>query len=562
MNNPLWSVAALTILWVMAISNTISVHACSQSCNNFSPNNCLNQISSFSNTGFSTSGLSDQITPQCGSGQSGLNDRVFQFSVTTSGLYTVNTFNIGSSDSVLQINGCDGSFIGCNDDKTNNDFSSFLQVPLDSGTQYVAVVQKYDSNTNSLSFGLSIAPVCTCSSFTPNACLGTVGANGLTATGFNTGNATRSQIKMTCGSTQSGLNDFIFQFQVATSGTYVILTDKIGSGDPTMSLMDCNGGSVLACNDDRAPGDKRSEIVVALTAGSTYVGAVSRAFSNISDVAFDVSIKLATLSPTTAPTTASPTSAAPTTQPSFAPTESPVVTQEPTLSPSAPNTTVNGGAPSDTPNGDNLASNQFIFIGSGVGGGVALFALGLLVHRRRVRRRQSLDQERWTTDEESKLRETYRNTHDFDVLCGTFPHKSRESVALKLKTLMADKANPSTLDRKNAAMLLAPSAEEKYVFVKDTPPTPAPAPPEATLPPQRSAKITSPITRVSDTVSRISYSFAQTVTTTVRKAIAPPPGLGHDVHLTASNPLYITVPLPPPPPPSPPSNLFGAPLDV
>jgi hypothetical protein len=113
------------LLMVLAILFGICCHGCTNQCNQFFPNKCLNTITgavgSRSTFGpFSTANVNNVKTLQCGSGSPFLNDFVSQFSVSINGVYDISTFNLSQGgDTTLQINKCNGDFVQCNDDIDN-----------------------------------------------------------------------------------------------------------------------------------------------------------------------------------------------------------------------------------------------------------------------------------------------------------------------------------------------------------------------------------------------------------------------------------------------------------
>jgi hypothetical protein len=491
-----------------------SLAGCSQgACSSYSnPNSCFGTIStsSVTQTGLNTNLATGVFSMTCGSKQSGLKDFLSQFQVQTNGIYNIQTSNIGSGDPVLQVNTCSGQVVDCNDDLSGSTRNSQLQLALVPGVQYVAAVSKYDSGSSEVVYDLTISPICTCSSFLPSQCFGSnafTDQTGLTLAG------TSDQITQTCGSGETGLKDFAAHFQVPTSGTYNVFTDNIGNSDTTMSIYTCSG-TLVGCNDDVVLNSVyRSSITTSLTAGTDYVAIVSKYDSTTSDPTFDLVIqavtsaptpptlqptKLPTLLPTKLPTapptfapslppiipSVSPTlppTRVPTTQPTsksptLTPTNQPTtLTLSPTLEPTstATNQTEPGGeqrtgAPTTStgfPDGfvPSNGASDIIAIGGSVGGGVAILALGVLLHRRSVRRRESLEKERWAIEEERKLREIYTTTHDFELLCQTFPLKSRESVARKLRELLA--IDPKSTEA--VTTFIAPH-KDSYAFVHES----------------------------------------------------------------------------------------------
>jgi len=391
----------------------------------------------------------------------------------------------------------------------------------------------------------------------PNACFGSVTpATGLNQTRLTTSTAT-DQVTMPCGSGETGLKDFLFNFQVAVGGLYSITTANIGSSDTTLTLYTCSG-TVLACNDDIVFNvELNSQVVISLSAGVQYLGAVSKYDSSTSEPTFDLVIAALSSSPSfspsrspTATVTKTPTtipSASPTTvRPSTTPSVQASLNQAPSSNPTQFGATLSSNVPTKTTttitttttpttNGagrfPNLAQNNSVIVGGSVGGGALLLALGLVFRRRSIRIRQ---RERWSEAEEARLRQTYERTRDFDVICQQFPDKSRESVASKMKKL----AELGTL---GAAMLHAPHNESYAILKANSNPS--------VLREKVSNKLSSSFQRLG-TMTTTSTSSLVNNFSPGKRVVLPPPGLGGvSPNLHSLNPLF-EIPPPPPPPPA------------
>jgi hypothetical protein len=79
-------------------------------------------------------------------------------------------------------------------------------------------------------------------------------------------------------------------------------------------------------------------------------------------------------------------------------------------------------------------------VGGGVGatfGAAAMFGLGFVGYRRRQRRSgEAGSSSNWTEADIARFREAYQKNHDFEVLCQAFPDKTRESVAVRARSMM------------------------------------------------------------------------------------------------------------------------------
>jgi len=74
----------------------------------------------------------------------------------------------------------------------------------------------------------------------------------------------------------------------------------------------------------------------------------------------------------------------------------------------------------------------------GLGGGVGAVVLaGMIFARyRRNARHERILGEKWTIEEENRLKLAFQRTHDFEELCKVVPGRSRESVAARTKHLL------------------------------------------------------------------------------------------------------------------------------
>jgi hypothetical protein len=268
----------------------------------------------FAGTGYNTgqgSISSEGLT--CGSQQPGLQTHLFQFEVNMPGLYIIQTLNIGDGDPTMQVATCSGEIVGCNDEADNTTHNARLELALQPGISYIASVTKYDSYEDEVNFDLQIIPQCVSTTLTPSQCFGTKGEPDLVVSDLDLKGA-KEQLVLPCGSKMSGLDDFVFRFQVETDGVFSISTNNIGDSDTTMAIYD-EFNELLGCNDDvgvpanlqasrasLANDDEqsltaivlagvRSEVVVRLNASVQYVGVVSKFDKNTADLKFDVVIK-------------------------------------------------------------------------------------------------------------------------------------------------------------------------------------------------------------------------------------------------------------------------------
>lgn len=253
----------------------------------------------------------------CGSQQPGLQTHLLQFAVEYPGLYAIQTANIGEGDPTMQVMTCTGEIVGCNDEADETTHNSRLKLSLEPGVQYVAMINKYDSYENEVDFDLHITPECVSTSLSPSLCFGIKQEADLVTANL-TLDGTTDQLVLPCGSQEIGLDDFVFPFEVASSGVYTISTENIGDSDTTLAIYD-EQIHLLGCNDDvglpdnlRAPqgpmnaadeqrlfaillASVRSEVALRLNASTKYIGVVSKFNKHTLDLKFDVVIKPGTL---------------------------------------------------------------------------------------------------------------------------------------------------------------------------------------------------------------------------------------------------------------------------
>lgn len=76
-------------------------------------------------------------------------------------------------------------------------------------------------------------------------------------------------------------------------------------------------------------------------------------------------------------------------------------------------------------------------IAGAVGGGIFGVLVTYCCYKRQKKKHEKLQQElsKWTENEIRALHEKYLTTHDFDELCAAVPHRTRESVAFRTKSI-------------------------------------------------------------------------------------------------------------------------------
>ena len=142
-------------------------------------------------------------------------------------------------------------------------------------------MSKGSSSEAEVTFSLKFTTLCICKVHTPEICLGTIGAAGaLVSGGLSTAQAF-PKFALACGSEQSGLNDFIFNFQVAQSGIYRFSTINVTGSNTTLQINDCNG-NFFACNVGDI--DVGTTLQVYLPSDTNLFGTVSKFNSNSSEV--------------------------------------------------------------------------------------------------------------------------------------------------------------------------------------------------------------------------------------------------------------------------------------
>jgi hypothetical protein len=93
------------------------------------------------------------------------------------------------------------------------------------------------------------------------------------------------------------------------------------------------------------------------------------------------------------------------------------------------------------PSGGDVLTSNIAIIGGGVAlGAVAILGMAFAEYRRRKRHLTALAKGvgNWTHAEIWRFRLVFRDNHDFDALCEAFPNKSRESIAILAKSILAE----------------------------------------------------------------------------------------------------------------------------
>jgi hypothetical protein len=158
-----------------------------------------------------------------------------------------------------------------------------VRTSLQQGTEYVALVSKGHSNQNEVSFSLKFQAICTCQKHTPETCFGTIGPNFRVDGGLRTADAF-SKFALSCGSTQSNLNDFIFNFQVAQSGVYRISLINVKNGNSSLQINDCDNNQFFDCQAGNSQEVGGSVVETFLPSGHNLYGTVSKFDQNSNEV--------------------------------------------------------------------------------------------------------------------------------------------------------------------------------------------------------------------------------------------------------------------------------------
>jgi hypothetical protein len=103
----------------------------------------------------------------------------------------------------------------------------------------------------------------------------------------------------------------------------------------------------------------------------------------------------------------------------------------------AANTVAPSSSPTVPGDGQQIDLNIAI-IGGAAGGAAGLGALVGILGYRHLKRRASRTAD-WTEVDIARFRVAYHKNHDFEALCEAFPQYSRESVAMRAKSLMDKK---------------------------------------------------------------------------------------------------------------------------
>ena len=137
----------------------------------------------------------------------------------------------------------------------------------------------------------------------------------------------------------------------------------------------------------------------------------------------------------------------------------------PTFSPTtiAPNTFT-----SSPTIGKNLTatSNSNVVVAGTAGGLGSVFALGIFAGYYKYSKFKKRALEEWTLAEESRFKETFQTTHDFEKLCSVVPNRSRESVAYHAKLLL-NPDRPTSLNVLSSLKNVYMESRPRYAFVSE-----------------------------------------------------------------------------------------------